>query len=299
VSPAPNYTPPEPQSSKLLTALVAGALIALVAANIYLYVQVGDVRTEIAQMRDSVNTELTNVKNTSSVTTASQKQHLEDLQTQLETARAQAKTLATTAANSAASQAKAEAEARAEQLAREIQAEQARVQQQVTSEISAVKNSATAANSRIADVSTDVGTVKTNLAATNAELQKTIADLKTARGDLGVQSGLIATNSTQLDALRRLGERNYIEFKLGKTKAPQRVGDITLKLTKIDQKKNKYSVDVMADDKLTEKKDKNVNEPVQFYTTKGGHIPYELVVNSVGKDQIAGYLSTPKDQVSR
>ena len=86
-----------------------------------------------------------------------------------------------------------------------------------------------------------------------------------------MQSGLIATNGTELAALKRLGERNYFEFKLGKSKQPQRVGDITLKLSKADPKKNKYSVDVMADDKLTEKKDKNINEPVQFYTAKGGH----------------------------
>jgi chromosome segregation ATPase len=296
VSPAPSYMPPEPQKPNTKAALVAGALIALAAANIYLYLQVDHARTDVAQLRDSINTELTNLRNTSSLTTASQKQHLEDLQGQLEAARSQAKQLAS-AANSAASQAKADAEARADQLARQIQAEQARVQQ-VSTDLSDVKQSASAANTKIADVSTDVGTVKTNLASTNAELQKTIADLKTARGDLGVQSGLIATNASELAALKRLGERNYFEFKLGKTKTPQRVGDITLKLTKLDPKKNKYSVDVMADDKLTEKKDKNVNEPVQFYTSKA-KIPYELVVNSISKDQIAGYLSTPKDQVAR
>ena len=127
---------------------------------------------------------------------------------------------------------------------------------------------------------------------------KTIADLKSARGDLGVQSGLIATNAQELVALKRLGERNYFEFKLGKSKAPQRVGDITLLLRKTDPKKNKYTVDVMADDKLTEKKDKNVNEPVQFYSSKARQ-PYEIVVNQVQKDLIVGYLATPKEQAAR
>jgi len=99
-------------------------------------------------------------------------------------------------------------------------------------------------------------------------------------------------------ALKRLGERTYTEFKLGKTKAPQRVGDITLMLRKTDPKKNKYTVDVMADDKLTEKKDKNINEPIQFYSSKARQ-PYEIVVNQVQKDLIVGYLSTPKEQSSR
>jgi len=140
--------------------------------------------------------------------------------------------------------------------------------------------------------------VKTQVTATQEELQKTISDLKSARGDLGVQSGLIATNASELQALRRLGERNYFEFKLGKTKAPQRVGDVTLLLKSTDPKKNKYTVDVMADDKLTEKKDKNLNEPVQFYTSKAKQ-PYEIVVNSVQKNLIVGYLSTPKEQATR
>jgi septal ring factor EnvC (AmiA/AmiB activator) len=196
-------------------------------------------------------------------------------------------------------QAKAEATARAEQLARQIEAEQAKVQQQVSSEISDVKQSATAANSKIADVSTDVGNVKTQVSATQAELQKTIADLKSVTGDLGVQSGLVATNGKELAALKRLGERNYIDIKLGKAKKPQRFGDITLLLKDANVKKNRYTVEVMADDKLTEKKDKSINEPVQFYTSKGGRLPYELVINTVGKNEIVGYLSTPKETVAR
>jgi len=95
-----------------------------------------------------------------------------------------------------------------------------------------------------------------------------------------------------------LGERNYFEFKIGRTKDQQRVGDVTLLLKKTDPKKNKYTVEVMADDKLTEKRDKNINEPVQFYTSKAKQ-PYELVVNQVQKDQIVGYLATPKEQAAR
>ena len=292
MSPTPYQEPHKP--SGLLIALVSGGLIALVAANIYLYVQVDHLRDEVAKVSTSLSTGLTNLRDASTVTTASQARHLETLKADLETARAQARDFSRTSS----SQAKAEAQAHADQLARQIQAEEAKVQQQVSSEISEVKTSANTANAKIADVSTDVGGVKTQVSATQAELQKTIADLHSARGDLGVQSGLIATNSQELQALKRLGERNYTEFKLKKTKAPQRVGDITLKLKSVDAKKNRYTVEVMADDKLTEKKDKNVNEPVQFYTSKARQ-PYEIVVNQVQKDLIVGYLSTPKEQAAR
>jgi len=293
-SPTPTYHVPEPPKSALLPALAAGAIIALFAFNIYLYVQIDHTRTDLAKMQESFTAELTNLKDSSNVTTASQKAHLEQLKQDLETARAQARDQARTLS----SQAKAEAAAHADQLARQIQAEEAKANQQFSSEISEAKQSASTANAKIADVSTDVGGVKTQVSATQAELQKTIAELKSTRGDLGVQSGLIATNASELQALRRLGERNYFEFKLGKTKAPQRVGDITLLLKKTDPKKNKYTVDVMADDKLTEKKDKNINEPVQFYTAKAKQ-PYEIVVNQVQKDLIVGYLATPKEQSGR
>jgi len=279
-----------------MTALVAGALIALVGANIYLFVQLDKVKTELAQTHDKLLTELSNLRDASSVNTASQQRHMETLKEELEAARTQLRNESRTMS----SQAKAEATARAEQLAKQIETEQAKVQQQVSSEISEVKQSATQANSKIGEVSSDVGNLRSAQTATQSQLEKTIADLKSTKGDLGVQSGLIATNATELAALKRLGERNYFEFALGKDaeKKPARVGDITIQIKKLDPKKNKYTINVMADDKLTEKKDKGVNEPIQFYTSKARQ-PYEIVVNSVQKDQLKGYLSTPKEQSTR
>jgi hypothetical protein len=294
VSPTPTYQEPQPRNSGLLTALVAGALIALIAANIYLFVQIDHLRTDVSKVRESLSTELSNVRDASSVTTASQTRHLETLKADLEAARIKNRDEARTLS----SQAKAESQAHADQLARQIQAEEAKVQQQVSSEISEVKTAASTANAKIADVSTDVGGVKTQVTATQAELQKTIADLKSTRGDLGVQSGLIATNAQELQVLKRLGERNITDIKLGKTKAPQRFGDITLMLKSTTPKKNIFTVEIMADDKLMPKKDKTINEPLQFYTSKAKQ-PYEIVINQVQKDLIVGYLSTPKEQAAR
>jgi DNA repair exonuclease SbcCD ATPase subunit len=288
------YIQPEPpQRSGLLTALVAGAVIALVAANIYLYVQLDHVRTDVAKMQEKMLNEVSNLRDSSAVATNAQMRHIETLKEELAAARTQA-------ANSA-NQAKVEANAHAEQIRKQLEAEEAQAQQKVASQISDVQQSANAANAKIADVSTDVGSVKTQVSATQDQLQKTIADLKSTRGDLGVQSGLIATNAGELKALRELGERNYVDIKLGKDKKPQRFGDIQLQLEKVDQKKNTYSVVIWADDKRVEKKDKSINEPVQFYVSKGGHIPYELVINSVVRkpEQIVGYLSTPKVEATR
>jgi len=282
--------PPSDSGSSLKTAVLVGAVIAMLAANVYLYMQVDVLKTEISKLRESVATEVTNLRENSSATTATHRKSIETLKSELETARRIAAT--------AASHAKSEAESHADQIAKQLAAEQKKQAQQVASELNDVKAAATTTNTKIADVNTEVSTVKTQVASTKSELDRTIGDLKKVTGDLGVQSGYIATNGKELNALKRLGERNYFEFNLAKAKTPQKVGDITLLLKKTDQKRNKYTVEVYADDKRTEKKDKNINEPVQFYVAKARQ-PYELVVNEVGKDIIKGYLATPKDQIAR
>jgi hypothetical protein len=164
----------------------------------------------------------------------------------------------------------------------------------VNSDLSTVRQSADAANAKIADVGTDVNGVKSDLASTKTTVQQTIADLKSVRGDLGGTQSLVATNGHELEELIKRGERNIVKFTVTrKTKGYQKVGDISLALKNADPKKNKFSLDVMADDKLVEKKDRNINEPLQFYVSNS---LYELVVNTVGKDTVSGYLSTPKYQ---
>ena len=294
---SPIYSEPQ-QRSGLTTALVAGAMIALLAAVIYLFVQMDHLQTDMAKMKEQFANELTSAKDASSVATAAHQKRIDTLKEELEASRTQMKDEAKTLS----AQAKLEANAKTEALAKQIAEEENKLKQTQAaqaSEIGDVKQSATAANAKIADVSTDVGGVKTNLSATQAELQKTIASLKSTQGDLGVQSGLIATNGNELAALRLRGERNYTDIKLGKEKKPHKFGDITLLLKATDPKKNTYTVDVMVDDKKTEKQNKSINEPVQFYTAKGGHIPYELVINQVNKNEIVGYLSTPKEQAAR
>lgn len=135
--------------------------------------------------------------------------------------------------------------------------------------------------------------VQTEVEKNRQEIENTIKELTSVKGDLGVQSGLIATNAKEVDALRQLGERDYFEFDIRKTRDPQRVGPITVRLRGTNQKHNRYTVDVWVDDQRIRKKDKNLLEPVQFYV-QGSRIPYEMVVNSLEKNHISGYLSTPK-----
>jgi hypothetical protein len=150
-----------------------------------------------------------------------------------------------------------------------------------------------ALSGELSGVRTDVGGVKTDVASTRNELEATKAKLERTIGDLGLQSGLIATTREDLELLKHRGDRNYYEFTLTKGGAPVPVSTISLLLKKTDRKKGKYTLNVTADDRTIEKKDRNMNEPLQFYTGRDRML-FELVVFSVEKDKVAGYLSTPK-----
>ncbi len=146
----------------------------------------------------------------------------------------------------------------------------------------------------MASVKTDVGGVKTDVAATKSDLETTKSQLNRVVGDAGVMSGLIATNHGELEELKHRGDRNYFEFTLQKGAKPTLLSTIKLQAKKVDEKKSRYTLIVSADDRNIEKKDRNLDEPVQFYTGKDP-VLYELVVNSIEKNRISGYLSTPKN----
>jgi chromosome segregation ATPase len=288
-----NFNPSAGSGSGVKIPILFGAVLALVGASVYLYYQLNQVREDLNQTRDSLAAEIAKINETSTVSTQTSRRSVDSLKDQMEKYRAQAAQLS--------GQAKVEATQHADELAarlEKIQQEQGKQVAAVSTEVSAVKTEANAATTKITEVSSEVGNVKSDVAATKSELEKTIADLKSTRGDLGVQSGLIATNGKELAALKALGERNYTEFKIARSKAPQKVGDISVRLEKADPKHNRYTITVVADDKTVEKKDKTINEPVQFLLSKATQ-PYELVVNDVKKDLISGYVSAPKVQQTR
>lgn len=175
---------------------------------------------------------------------------------------------------------------RAAELQRQQRASEARLQKEHQKEITAVSG-------EVAGVKTEVGGVKTDVASTKTDLEATKAKLERAIGDLGIQSGLIAHTRDDLEALKHKGDRNYTEFTLSKNKRPTPVATVSLQLKKTDPKRSKFTVNVMADDRTIEKKDRTANEPIQFYSGRDRQL-FELVVWTVEKDKISGYLSTPK-----
>lgn len=195
------------------------------------------------------------------------------------------------------------AKGRVELLSRQAK-EQDALRQKLAQDLDQVKTTTAEASAKIDGITNEVGAVKTDVvdvrtqvASTKNDLSETKTDLQRMRGDLGQMSGLVATNGKEIQYLRELGDRNIYEFTLTKN-SQQKVGDLQVVLKKSDLKRNRFTLDVVADDKRVEKKDRTINEPVQFYVSKSRQ-PYELVINSVGKDKVVGYLATPKVQMSR
>jgi chromosome segregation ATPase len=282
--------------STIIGVLVAGLVIALAGVG-YLMVRSSSLDDRIAQLQGDTQTQMSKLSDT---TTAQLDRRLQAVGTDVQDAHDKA--------DSALKQAKAEVQRQSAQLSRKMD----EAQQQVAGELVELKDATTTAKSKLDEVSadvtgvktdvsgvrTDVTGVKSDVASTQSQVEQDGAQLKKVMGDMGVMSGLIATNGKDLQALRELGERNYFEFDLSKGQLTKKVGDITLSLKKADPKRNRYTVDILADDKHVEKKDRTINEPVQLYVAENRQ-PYEVVVNQIKKDEVVGYLSTPKVKVAR
>jgi len=171
-------------------------------------------------------------------------------------------------------------------------------EEQLANRLGQLQQEQTATQGTVGNLTTDFSGVKQEVSLTKEELASTRSELQRVIGDLGVQSDLIAHNHTELAELRQRGEREYREFDLRKSNTPFRVGVVSLQLRKTDVKRQKFTLHLIADDRTIEKKDKTVNEPVQFYQ-EGYRQPTEIVVNQIFKDRIVGYVSFPMQRESR
>ena len=247
------------------------------------------VEGEVAQLREAA-------AQAAAISNAERQKALDEVREEVEKARRQARGVA--------GKVKEETMKSVEDLATRVNVSESRLKQhqetdaRVSNEITSLKQATNSAQSNISDVSTEVKQVRTEVANTQGQLERTIADLKRIPGDMGVLSGLIATNAREIDALKQLGDRNYIEFTLYKGKEPVKLGDVSILLKKADIKTSLYTLELRVDDRKIEKKDRSANEPLQFYVGRGRQ-PHELVVNQVGKDLIVGYLATPKAPAAR
>jgi len=284
-----SYPPPQHHGHTMWIAVVGVAAIVAIGGTLYQGSQTEALRRQVAasqQDNDALRAKLLESDTDLQKALATLRQDLSDTKEQ---------------ANSSVTKAARAATHHADLLAEK----ERQAAQQLSDQLNQVKQSNDQTNAKLDGVSNDVGSVKTDLGSIHSDvnlaksnIENTSNELQRVKGDMGVMSGLVATNGKEIQMLRDLGDRNIYEFTISKNQGLQKVGSIQIALRKADMKHNRYNVDVLADDKKVAKNDKGVNEPVQFYVA-GGRQPYEIVVNTVSKDQIKGYLATPKVTLSR
>jgi predicted nucleic acid-binding Zn-ribbon protein len=191
----------------------------------------------------------------------------------------------------------------------QIQAEGQRTKQELTKALAAkadtshveaqVQAAKSEADSKFSQVNTEVGGVKSEVNVVKTDLETTRRDLEGTQRQLvdvrDTLSAAVAKNSSELSQLRLKGERDYVEFTIQNKNQLTKVEDIRIILTKTDQKKGKFNLKIVVDDNQLEKKDRFINEPIQFLVGQN-RVRYEIVINWVQKNQAGGYLSIPKDK---
>jgi len=284
----------DPASHKTAITVLAVGLALALAGDGYLLVRANHLNDDLARTENGTQTQISKLNEATTTLLEQERQRLQDLAQEM---KQQVKGV-NDSATSAIRRARSEAQKQGEELSGKISEQE----QQVANQLSQIQDTTTskfsAVTTDVDGVKANVEAVKTNVASAQSDIEKTSADLKRAMGDMGVMSGLIATNAKDLDSLRALGERNYFEFDINKKDAAKKVGDIMLTLKKTDPKRNRFTMDVLADDRHVEKRDKTINEPVQLYVS-GNMQPYEIVINQVTKDHVTGYLATPKVKLAR
>jgi predicted nucleic acid-binding Zn-ribbon protein len=284
---------PEPEETKPSgnggRAVMWGLLLALVAGNIFAIWQTSQTQSRLEKINQSLEARIAGLNEQATAYGSRTDRTAAMLKGEMEEARQ--------AADAAAARAKALAERKAEQLVNQLATQYQQERAAMSNEIGTVRDAATQANQEVNAVKTDVNGVRGDVSQTRTDLNATRdemrGELHSVKGDLGVQSGLIATNAQQLAALRELGERTYFEFDITKSKEPARVGDVAVAIRDTQPNRGMFTLDVIADDRRVVKKNRSINEPVQFYTSAAKQ-PYEIVVNEVHKGRLVGYLAVPK-----
>jgi hypothetical protein len=233
---------------------------------------------------------MSNMKTLSAMTATSSRQTAESLRAELDRAKQQLQVSTGEARELALSDVH-----RLENQLRVQETKQQALQDQLNHQLLDVRQKT---DEKIGGVSDDVSSIKSEVAETKSDLRKALFEYKRMIGDMGVMSGLIATNNKELEALRALGDRKYSQFAIAKIKSPVQVDGVSVILRKADPLRHKFSLDIVSDDMTIAKKDKNLNEPLQFYL-RNTNQPYEIVVNDLQKDQIRGYLASPKVEAAR
>lgn len=276
-----------PRKTKGKGILLGVVIAVLVGANVYLLSRVEGLEAETAHLQVTMEEQIGGVEETSSLYAGQSRREMEALRQEIEKAREEA-----------AGRAAREAQRQSSRVAKTLSEQQQRQQNELMTGVHDARTIADEANGGVKVVRNDLMSVKAEVEDTNTHLHETASLLDQTASDLGEISGLVSDNRSEIVSLRKLTDRNRVNFSLAKSKDLQRVADIQLRLRDTDIKHNKFTIEILADDRKFVKKNRHVAEPVVFYMGDAQQ-PYELVITSMKKGAVSGYLARPQVQMAR
>lgn len=277
-------TDPKPEKTTSSTPAIVFALVLVAAAatNVYLFSRVKTLEVEAHTMRQQIETELTRANESSAYRTTQARREFEELREQVNKAQSQItqKTDANTRAHT-------------QRLADTVAKKQREQQELLLGELQTVSGKAGVAQEGVDEVRGDVLAIKTDAQQTRLELSETGAAVRSTQNQLIDLDSAVAETAGSIQELRTLTERQRVAFSLKKSDHMERVADIYLRLKDTNPKNNRFTMELMADDKKIEQKKKSVHEAMRFYLL-GSEQPYEIVVTSIQKDRVNGYVTKAK-----
>ena len=278
---------PENKTSSKSVIVFALVLVFAAATNVYLFSLVKSIEVEAATMRQQMETELAKANESSAYRTTQARREFQELRDEVK--KAQKKITNKTDSNT---------RAHTKRLAEAVAKKQREQQEMLLGEIQTASGKAGVAQEGVDEVRGDVLAIKSDAQQTRLQLSETGAAVRSAQNQLIDLDSDVAGNATEIEELRKLGERQRVAFALKKSDRMQRIADIYLRLKDTSPKNNRFTMELMADDKKFEQKKKHVHEAMRFYLS-GSEQPYEVVVTSVRKDRVNGYVSKAKHEIKQ
>ena len=282
-------TQPQPEKKSISGQMIALALVIVFAAatNVYLFSRMKSLEVEAHTLRTQIDTEIARVHESSAYRNIQARREFEDLREEVKKTRSQI-----------TKETDANTRARTRSLADNVAKKQREQQEMLLGEIRVVSGKAGEVQQGVDEVRTDVQAMQSDAEKTRVQLNETGAMLRSTHNHVMDLDGQVSGNAAGIENLRKLGERERIGFALKKTDRMQRVGGIYLRLKNTSPKNNRFTLEVMADDKKVEQRKKHVHEAMRFYLP-GSAQPYEIVITAVRKDQVNGYVSRAKLHANR
>ena len=283
----PNFDIPSSPSPARKTAGFVMFLIALLMGNFFLYSKIKRSEVDAYTLQQKLEDKLAKIEKNSSYHLGNARQEIQQLRSDLDEARTEA-----------AKKAKAEARSYTDRLSKNVASHQRTNHEALMGEIRGVQEMAAGADGKIEAVEGEISSVRQEIAEAKSQIDSADSVLDLTKEELQVMSEWVSSNSSEIGRLRDFNERTYLTFRLPKNGKLYKIGDVLMRLRKTEPKRHRFSIELLADDRKMVMKDHYLNEPLLFYVGDSKR-PYEIVMTSVKKDQVMGFLATPKIQMAR